>query len=338
MSGPDPHQVGRLHLILLRVAGHGPDDLVAAARMSLAAGKLADTAAMIAATGLALPAEDTELISVLAPHSTLSIVPGQAPDGYEFVPLEPDIDPSQPLNSPPVIDLTFPQPWTPADAIDEADAAAVAATARTAGAVALWRAWRVAAGGDPVRVYLLEADLPVDRLPEVAAALHQALTRAEVASPQIEVYGPGVELYPYQRHARSGSALLWTAAPGDPPRIARVFDRVDPRRGPVFDTGHTRLDDPAILSYLDAGTVVLATTEQAGDVVDSARGNVVPMTYRTDGAWIWTDTVSYYLREHSLAPDADLVAHIRAAGAPPAVSAVAIHRALATLFAPATRR
>ncbi|MEU5941292.1 hypothetical protein ABZ807_19365 [Micromonospora sp. NPDC047548] len=336
MTGLDPGQLGRLHLILLRTAGHGRDELIAAARLSLGEGDLTAAAAKIVATGLALPAEDAQLVSALAPNSVEPIGSGGAQRAYEFVPLLPDLDDVVPVGSPPVLDLTVPHPWLARPAVDEADNAAIAAAAQTAGAVALWRAWRLGTDEDVVRVYLLETDRPVDQLPGVTAVLQRALAQAEVAAPQVEVYGPDVELRPYQRHARSGSALLWTATPGRPLQIARVFDRVHPQHGPVFDTRHPHLDDPAVLAYLDAGAAVLATTERMNDVVNPAKGKVVPMTYRTDGAWIWTDTVSYYLREHSLAPDPELVAHVGAAGARPTqVPAVALYRALAALFAPA---
>ena len=36
------------------------------------------------------------------------------------------------------------------------------------------------------------------------------------------------------------------------------------------------------------------------------------MNFRTDGAWAWPGAVAYYLREHGVPPDPDLVAHIRA--------------------------
>jgi hypothetical protein len=38
----------------------------------------------------------------------------------------------------------------------------------------------------------------------------------------------------------------------------------------------------------------------------------VPTSFRTDGEWIWTDTVAYYLQQHGMAPDEELVAHIEA--------------------------
>jgi hypothetical protein len=38
------------------------------------------------------------------------------------------------------------------------------------------------------------------------------------------------------------------------------------------------------------------------------------MTFHTDGVWIWNGAVGYYLRVHGIAPEPDLVEHIRARG------------------------
>jgi hypothetical protein len=46
--------------------------------------------------------------------------------------------------------------------------------------------------------------------------------------------------------------------------------------------------------------------------VDGTRGKVVPLSFRTDGAWIWTDTVTYYLETYGLEPDSELAAHVAA--------------------------
>jgi hypothetical protein len=68
------------------------------------------------------------------------------------------------------------------------------------------------------------------------------------------------------------------------------------------------------------------------DVMDNRRHAVVPMNFRTDGHWVWADAVAYYLRTYGLAPDADLLEHIRARQYEVAVvDAVASHRALAAL-------
>jgi hypothetical protein len=107
-----------------------------------------------------------------------------------------------------------------------------------------------------------------------------------------------------------------TTAAGPEFELARVFDYADPATGPGFDAGHRVITDQAerdrLLGYLRGGAMVMATTARMADVLDPEQGEVVPMTFRTDGTWIWTDTVVYYLDRHSLAPDTRLVAHIEA--------------------------
>jgi hypothetical protein len=99
-------------------------------------------------------------------------------------------------------------------------------------------------------------------------------------------------------------------------RVARVFDFADPQTGPGFAPGHPVIGDLArrsrLAGYLRGGHPVLVTTMRMNDVVDPAAGPAVPASFRTDGAWIWTESVEYYLSWHGLAPDADLTAHIEA--------------------------
>jgi hypothetical protein len=98
--------------------------------------------------------------------------------------------------------------------------------------------------------------------------------------------------------------------------LAAAFDFADPVTGPGFAPGHPVIDDigdrERVLGYLRGGTPVLTTTAGMPDILDPAAGPVVPTSFRTDGAWIWTDTVAYYLSRHGLAPDARLAAHIDA--------------------------
>ncbi|WP_410580693.1 hypothetical protein [Amycolatopsis sp. lyj-108] len=100
--------------------------------------------------------------------------------------------------------------------------------------------------------------------------------------------------------------------------LARVFDVVDPETGPGFAPGHPLIEDPeelrALVTYLASGTPVLVTPSLLDDVVDSDRTAVVPSNFLTDGQWIWTDTVTYYLERHGLAPEPELLGHIRARG------------------------
>lgn len=95
--------------------------------------------------------------------------------------------------------------------------------------------------------------------------------------------------------------------------VARVFDGV--RDGaPYFLPDHPLVDDPRLAAYLRAGTPILSTTSTDLDRIDPSRGQVVPLSFRTDGTWIWTDTVTYYLEEHRIRPDEELCAHIAGRG------------------------
>ncbi|MET0132610.1 MAG: hypothetical protein ABW215_03355 [Kibdelosporangium sp.] len=116
-------------------------------------------------------------------------------------------------------------------------------------------------------------------------------------------------------------------------KVARVFDLGDP---PGFAPEHPRMTGDArewVLTYLKAGNTVMTTPGRLPDVVDPARGAVVPAGVRTDGTWVWTDTITYYLEVHGLAPDPDLLGHIEAATGPPRRSDTAtLQRALAALM------
>ncbi|MFI9550156.1 hypothetical protein [Nonomuraea endophytica] len=93
--------------------------------------------------------------------------------------------------------------------------------------------------------------------------------------------------------------------------VARVFDGVEDGV-PYFLPGHPRVSDPRMAHYLEAGAAILSTTNLDVDRLDPARGAVVPLSFRTDGTWVWTDTVTYYLEEHGIRPDEELCAHIAA--------------------------
>ncbi|MFD5462939.1 hypothetical protein ACFWIQ_08925 [Kitasatospora sp. NPDC127059] len=97
-------------------------------------------------------------------------------------------------------------------------------------------------------------------------------------------------------------------------RLAAVFDLVDPVTGPGFSPDHALVRDAAqraaLVGYLRSGAEVLVTPMLMDDIFDTSRRGAVPMNYRTDGEWIWTDTVAYYLEEYDLAPEPGLLAHL----------------------------
>jgi hypothetical protein len=169
----------------------------------------------------------------------------------------------------------------------------------------------------------------------LTAHLQRALVLAGETVPQVETFTDPDNLGPYQRTALGRSALLWTARPTPPIRVAELFDPVEEVGGPGFAVTRPRLDNREyddVLAYLEAASPILTTTALMDDVVDDRQHGVVPMNVRTDGQWIWTDATSYYLRHYGLAPDPELLHHIRTSRYEvPLIDAVAVHRAMAAL-------
>jgi hypothetical protein len=98
-------------------------------------------------------------------------------------------------------------------------------------------------------------------------------------------------------------------------RKARLYDGVDDAGTPYFAPDRRRIADAAererIAGYLRGGGAVMATLGLSADVVEPARGKVVPMSYLTDGTWIWSAALGYYARTHGIAPEAEFVEHMR---------------------------
>ncbi len=208
-------------------------------------------------------------------------------------------------------------------------------------AIGCWRAWRVPGDGAPLppakRVFVVEVGADAD-LAGITARLQRHLAAAGEASPQVEVYSLDIDLPAYQRLARGCGELVWAAAEDPGMELASIFDEVDPQAGPRFSPDHPRLDADEVgqvAQYLREGEPVLVTTAQMDDVVDPTRQYCVPLNFRTDGTWVWTEACAYYAEQHHLEPDPGLLAHIRSNGhTVPDVDGVALHRALAVLQEP----
>ncbi|WP_162958607.1 hypothetical protein [Nocardia yunnanensis] len=99
-----------------------------------------------------------------------------------------------------------------------------------------------------------------------------------------------------------------------PPRMARVYDGKDADGKPVVNRpeldGNSRT---AVLAYLESAPIVLAARSfDQDEFVPGDRD--VPLTFRTDGVWVWAGAVSHYLHKHGLAPEPELVQHIVSRG------------------------
>jgi hypothetical protein len=98
-------------------------------------------------------------------------------------------------------------------------------------------------------------------------------------------------------------------------RQARVWDGVRESGRKYVSRALVPPEETArVLAYLEKAPIVLAARGYDTDEKDPSRGANVPMTFHTDGEWIWPGAVAYYLRTHEIPPEADLLIHIRARG------------------------
>ncbi|MYW90101.1 hypothetical protein G3I59_05570 [Amycolatopsis rubida] len=124
-----------------------------------------------------------------------------------------------------------------------------------------------------------------------------------------------------------------SASPAVELRTPRVYDGFDEAGNPVVEREALSAEErERVLGYLDSAPVILASRSKDTDVFDPSRTDAVPLNFRTDGSWVWPGAVAYYLREHGISPDPELVGHIRAAGfAVPEVDEATQERMLAAL-------
>ncbi|RRO18951.1 hypothetical protein EIL87_05480 [Saccharopolyspora rhizosphaerae] len=114
--------------------------------------------------------------------------------------------------------------------------------------------------------------------------------------------------------AQASSAQASSAPSSGAPslRTAEVFDD---RGKPITERAEIgRAEADRVAEYLEKAPVVLAARSYDDDRLDPQRTASVPMTFHTDGNWIWPGAVGYYLRQHGVAPEPDLLNHIRARG------------------------
>ncbi|WP_297547614.1 TNT domain-containing protein [Amycolatopsis sp.] len=93
-------------------------------------------------------------------------------------------------------------------------------------------------------------------------------------------------------------------------RHARVVDAVTEGE-PVVDRPELPADVvPLVLQYLEREPAILVADGPEQDIFTPDAEPDVPASYHTDGTWTWPASVPHYLREHGVAPEPDLVAHI----------------------------
>ncbi|MBO0980397.1 hypothetical protein [Microbacterium sp. SD291] len=89
----------------------------------------------------------------------------------------------------------------------------------------------------------------------------------------------------------------------------------------------------AVGAYLDAGTVVMHTTVRGIDIL-ADDDPVIPLTTRTDGEFVWTGPVTYYVQTYGVAPDPEFLEYVRARDYQPRVPNDEEIEAAAAVFMP----
>jgi hypothetical protein len=115
-------------------------------------------------------------------------------------------------------------------------------------------------------------------------------------------------------------------------RLAQVFDRPGPDGRPDADPARpalSRAERGAVAAYLRRAPVALRANGSDPDPFDAERGAVVPVHVRTDGVWVWSEALAYFAAEYGIAPEPELLAHIRSANyaAPREVAGAVLDRA-----------
>lgn len=101
-------------------------------------------------------------------------------------------------------------------------------------------------------------------------------------------------------------------------RFATVADGTDDAGRPFLAPERGKIGSPdeeqRIARYLRGGELLLLVPGHVTDIFDPRKGAVVPASSRTDGVWIWSEGLEYYLQQYGVVPEPDFSRAIRAAG------------------------
>ncbi|MGC4807659.1 hypothetical protein [Micromonospora sp. DT233] len=340
---------GNLHVLLLRLSGTLQDGLLTGLRDWLAEGRRAEVAQAVAFEAVSQPlqlaADEIGLLRVELlrgggdPELALALeeLRGErAPTPWQFLSALPDGE-----DDPDLVTRPLDRTAEPLANLDPVERALVAEAAGLPGVRALWQAWRMPPPArpwqQPVRVAVVSVDDAVAAMPALAVRLRRVMADAGDPDAQVEVCWPGLDVPFYQTSARTCGALLWASRPAVPITTARVFDGVDPVRGPWFTTNRPVIAEGVerdrLLDALRSAVVITWSSAAMTDVLSPERGDVVPLHLRTDGCWVWSDASTYYLENYGLAPDPELTAYLSGSAPGEPLDEISVHRVLVHLFA-----
>jgi hypothetical protein len=114
-------------------------------------------------------------------------------------------------------------------------------------------------------------------------------------------------------------------------RFLSVFDQNSP--APAIDPDRDRLDSATstrLGAYLRAGVPLMGTTQKVPDVLTGSPAPIVPISIHTDGEYVWSMAVAYYVETHRISPGEEFLAHCASNGwTVPGLSSAEIEEGLA---------
>jgi len=91
-----------------------------------------------------------------------------------------------------------------------------------------------------------------------------------------------------------------------------IITRTD--RGQFITDTNSKVDEETarlLYDYLTDAYWVLSTGYLESDLLDSSKGRVVPISWVTDGQWLWNDEVGYYVKHYLLSPGREFIDHCK---------------------------
>ena len=157
--------------------------------------------------------------------------------------------------------------------------------------IAVWRSIRLS--DIPRVVWVIETKHnPVTTYASFVDMLHSP------SEPLVEVFCNYGTLPDYQEMAMLAGELIWSSDEFPQPIMAHEVQQNSYTRI-IFQDGNRTLDP--VLDHLKKGKMLLFAWGSKSDVITGEQ-NVVPMSYKTDGRWVWMESTEYYLKKHSIFP------------------------------------
>ncbi|GAB3160509.1 hypothetical protein GCM10027290_66630 [Micromonospora sonneratiae] len=96
------------------------------------------------------------------------------------------------------------------------------------------------------------------------------------------------------------------------PRLAEAVDAERDAQGRPVVRGPrlSEQDRSAVATYLRTAPLVLVAYGFDQDPFDPEHPEVVPLHFRTDGEWVWSESLAYFAQRYGIAPEADFMAYL----------------------------